>query len=183
MSEKLIADFYNQNHLKLSNFIKSYTPNQVEPADIVSQVFLILIEKARAGETNFIQDCKVNFFYVYRACVNTALKLQRVASKFQRLSIDEFEIDLEDDVICLDKNRAEVNILNQINTHFEDLHWYERKLLEINVIEKKSMRKISKETGITLTAIRNSIKNGKETIKGKTQEDFEDFTNGDFHLL
>ena len=45
------------------------------------------------------------------------------------------------------------------------------------------MRKLAKETHISVTSIFNSCKNYKDIIKSKFGEDFEDYLNGDFHLI
>jgi hypothetical protein len=45
------------------------------------------------------------------------------------------------------------------------------------------MRKLAKETNISVTSIFNSCKNYKDIIKSKFGEDFEDYLNGDFDLI
>jgi hypothetical protein len=45
------------------------------------------------------------------------------------------------------------------------------------------MRKLAKETNISVTSIFNSCKSYKELIKSKFGEDFEDYLNGDFDLI
>lgn len=180
---EIVGEFYKRNHRKLCNFIKSYTPNQVEPADIVSQVFLIILEKVAQGDERFFQDDQLNFFYIYRACVNTALKVQRAANRINKVSIDDLELELEEDLVDHEKVRAELTLHGLVQDGMHDLHWYERTLVRMNVVEGLSMRKISRETGITLTSIKNSIRNAKESIKRPTQEDYTDWANGEFERI
>ena len=46
-----------------------------------------------------------------------------------------------------------------------------------------SMRKLAKETKISVKSIFNSCKNYKDILKSKFGEDFEDYLNGDFNLI
>ena len=45
------------------------------------------------------------------------------------------------------------------------------------------MRKLSADTNISVTSIFNSCKNYKEILNTKFAEDFQDYINGDFHLI
>ena len=45
------------------------------------------------------------------------------------------------------------------------------------------MRKLSKDSNISVTSIFNSCKNYKQILNTKFVEDFQDYINGDFHLI
>ena len=79
---------------------------------------------------------------------------------------------------------AEASILRKINEEVESWdHWYDKKLFKLYYKTDMSMRKLAKETKISVTSIFNSCKNYKDILKSKFGEDFEDYLNGDFNLI
>ena len=47
----------------------------------------------------------------------------------------------------------------------------------------KSMRTITKETGISTSSIFNTLKNCKDIIREEIGEDYEDYLNEDYELI
>ena len=183
--DEAIAKCYKENFTKLANYIKDYVPPGIDPKDVVSNVFLVIMERSRDGQDNFINDDgTLNFFYVYRSCVNTSIKLSNLAKKIKKKPIEDYI-----NKIVLDQTEetarqiAEYNIYENMMEIIDDMHWYDQKLLQLNIDKGYSMRKISRMTTITNSSIKNSIKNAKETIKGITEEDYQDYRNGDYHHI
>lgn len=184
--DEAIANSYKDNHTKLANYIKDFVPPGIDPKDVVSQVYLVIIERTREGHTNFFDEAtnNLNFFYVYRSCVNTSIKLTNIAKKIHKKPIDEYVNKIVlDETTDIEKEVAEHNLHESVMWCVQDLHWYDQKLLDLHINKGYSMRKISRMTKITNSSIKNSIKNAKETIKGQAQEDYEDYTNGDYHHI
>ena len=175
-----IEKFYRKNFKRLTGFIKEYTNGSYEIAsDIVQMVFLRLLEMESEGRTNFYEEDSLNFFYVYRASINTALKYQRAKKKINKVSLDDLEIEIEESIE--DKEAMEKMILI-MDQEMSDLHWYDEKMMRI-YMEGTSMNKIHRETDIGLTSIKNTIKNGKARIYDRLREDWEDYQNGDYDQI
>ena len=175
-----IEKFYRKNFKRLTGFIKEYTDGSYEIAsDIVQMVFLRLLEMESEGGTNFYEEDSLNFFYVYRASINTALKYQRAKKKINKVSLED--VDLEMDDYPEDKEAME-RLIGKMNDELQDLHWYDEKMIRI-YMEGDSMNKIHRETDIGLTSIKNTIKNGKARIYDRLREDWEDFQNGDYDQI
>jgi len=175
-----IEKFYRKNFKRLTGFIKEYTDGSYEIAsDIVQMVFLRLLEMESEGRTNFYEEDSLNFFYVYRASINTALKYQRAKKKINKVSLED--VDLEMDDYPEDKEAME-RLIGKMNSELQDLHWYDEKMIRI-YMEGDSMNKIHRETDIGLTSIKNTIKNGKARIYDRLREDWEDFQNGDYDQI
>lgn len=47
----------------------------------------------------------------------------------------------------------------------EDWHWYDQKLFNLHIVEGMSMRKISRETGISVSSIFKTIKSCKKRLR------------------
>jgi len=176
-----IEKFYRKNFKRLTGFIKEYTDGSYEVAsDIVQMVFLRLLEMESEGRTNFYEEDSLNFFYVYRACINTALKYQRAKKKINKVSLEDF--DVVDQEMEYDQINAMEKMILKMEQEMGDLHWYDEKMMRI-YMEGTSMNKIHRETDIGLTSIKNTIKNGKARIYEELREDWEDFQNGDYDQI
>jgi DNA-directed RNA polymerase specialized sigma24 family protein len=176
-----IEKFYRKNFKRLTGFIKEYTDGSYEVAsDIVQMVFLRLLEMESEGRTNFYEEDSLNFFYVYRACINTALKYQRAKKKINKVSLEDF--DVVDQEMEYDQINAMEKMILKMEQEMGDLHWYDEKMMRI-YMEGTSMNKIHRETDIGLTSIKNTIKNGKARIYEQIKEDWEDFQNGDYDKI
>jgi len=176
-----IETFYRKNFKRLTGFIKEYTDGSYEIAsDIVQMVFLRLLELESEGRTNFYEEDSLNFFYVYRSCINTALKYQRAKKKINKVSLEDF--DIEDYESYPEEKAALEKLIAIMEDEMKELHWYDEKMIKIHM-EGTSMNQIHRETDIGLTSIKNTIKNGKARIYDRLQEDWEDFTNGDYDKI
>ena len=165
-----IENFYRKNFKRLTGFIKQYTDGSYDIAsDIVQMVFLRLLELEQEGRTNFYEDDSLSFFYVYRSCINTALKYQRAKKRIKKVDIEDLE-------------NHSYETYPEEREAMEDMHWYDSKMMRIHM-EGNSMNKIHRETDIGLTSIKNTIKNGKAKIQERIKEDYEDFQNGDFERI
>ena len=176
-----IEKFYRKNFKRLTGFIKEYTDGSYEVAsDIVQMVFLRLLEMESEGRTNFYEEDSLNFFYVYRACINTALKYQRAKKKINKVSLEDF--DVVDQEMEYDQINAMEKMIQKMEQEMGDLHWYDEKMMRI-YMEGTSMNKIHRETDIGLTSIKNTIKNGKAKIYEELREDWEDLSNGEYDKI
>lgn len=176
-----IENFYRKNFKRLTGFIKEYTDGSYEVAsDIVQMVFLRLLEMESEGRTNFYEEDSLNFFYVYRACINTALKYQRAKKKINKVSLEDF--DVVDQEMEYDQINAMEKMILKMEQEMGDLHWYDEKMMRI-YMEGTSMNKIHRETDIGLTSIKNTIKNGKAKIYEQLREDWQDWSNGDYDKI
>lgn len=178
-----IEKFYRKNFKRLTGFIKEYTDGSYEVAsDIVQMVFLRLLELESEGRTNFYEEDSLNFFYVYRACINTALKYQRAKKKINKISLEDMPFDTTEYEAFPEERGAMEKLIIMMEQEMEDLHWYDEKMMRI-YMEGDSMNKIHRETEIGLTSIKNTIKNGKAKIYDRIKEDYEDYQNGDYDKI
>ena len=160
----LVEDFVHELYLRFNKYIKD-------------------VKKIMYNET------EVNKFYVYVTLKNLWTDYSKAKGKHKIIRLDDYEVtyeivDGESENYNYAKHSAEEKIINKIKSEVENWeHWYDRKLFKIYYETDISMRKLAKETNISVTSIFNSCKNYKEMIQSKFGEDFEDYLNGDFHLI
>ena len=160
----LVEDFVHELYLRFNKYIKD-------------------VKKIMYNET------EVNKFYVYVTLKNLWTDYSKAKGKHKIIRLDDYEVtyeivDGESENYNYAKHSAEEKIINKIKSEVENWeHWYDRKLFKIYYETDISMRKLAKETNISVTSIFNRCKNYKEMIQSKFGEDFEDYLNGDFHLI
>jgi hypothetical protein len=83
-----------------------------------------------------------------------------------------------------DSNVEEHNAYNDIclmiDEEIDNWHWYDRKLFKLYRDTDMSMRDIAAETNISLISIFHSIKNYKEILKNKFENDYQDYITNDY---
>jgi len=157
--------------------------------DFVHEMYLRLSKYVGDPKKIMYNDTEVNKFYIYVTLKNLWSDYAKAKGKYKIIRIDDYEVnyevvDGEEEYYDLPKHSAEERMVTKIQSEVESWeHWYDRKLFKIYYETDISMRKLAKETNISVTSIFNSCKNYKELIKSKFGEDFEDYLNGDFDLI
>ena len=158
--------------------------------DFVHEMYLRLNKYIKDPEKIMYNENEVNKFYIYITLKNLWGDYAKAKGKYKIIRIDDYEVNFEvvdgndETNYNYAKQSAEDKILKKIQVEVEGWeHWYDRKLFKIYYETDISMRKLARETNISVTSIFNSCKNYKDIIKSKFGEDFEDYLNGDFHLI
>tara|TARA_R110002012_G_scaffold24451_1_gene81670 strand:+ start:59 stop:706 length:648 start_codon:yes stop_codon:yes gene_type:complete len=68
-----------------------------------------------------------------------------------------------------------VNIIQDIDNFVDTWYWYDAKLFKLYYDKGMSMRKIAKETGISLKSVFNSLKAAKMKLREEFQEDYNKY--------
>lgn len=158
--------------------------------DFIHEMYLRLNKFVGDPKKIMYNKKEVNKFYIYVTLKNLWGDYAKAKGRHRIIRIDDYEVNFEivdsapEDNVNYSKQKAEDKMLNKIKTEVESWeHWYDRKLFKVYYETDISMRKLAKETNISVTSIFNSCKNYKDIIKSKFGEDFEDYINGDFHLI
>jgi RNA polymerase sigma factor (sigma-70 family) len=160
--------------------------------DFVHETYLRLNKYIDNPEKIMYNETEINKFYVYVTIKNLWSDYSKAKSKYVVYSIDNYSkdyvFDTSDKIVYeevnYEKEEAQEYILKKINQEVESWdHWYDKKLFKLYYKTDMSMRKLAKETKISVTSIFNSCKNYKEILQSKFGEDFEDYLNGDFNLI
>ena len=68
---------------------------------------------------------------------------------------------------------------NELNTW----HWYDKSIYELYRDTDLSIRGMATETKISSVNIFHTLKKGKNIMRDKFKEDYEDFNNEDYNLI
>tara|TARA_Y100000114_G_scaffold127180_1_gene123739 strand:+ start:855 stop:1442 length:588 start_codon:yes stop_codon:yes gene_type:complete len=142
---------------------------------------------------------KINSLYIYVTIKNIYYQHKNKLKKKKRFEYKEYDCfdesndennysssfvsTIEDEHNIIEYEQAHQKIINKIEKEIKTWHWYDEKLFRLYYYTDKSLRKIAKETSISLTSIYNSCKNYKEIIKDKYGEDIADLFNKDYDKI
>jgi len=172
----LIEAFYIENRKKLVNFIKGYAGDVDTAEDVVQEVFLRILELEAQGKSHFSQNGKVNFFFVYRSCINLCINLDAGKKKIQKVRFgDLLELDewLEQSA---EENVYETEYLYQdlvqaITDEMDTLRWYDAEVLKLSL--DYSVSALARGTNISRDSLRNTIKIAKNELRERTEKAYE----------
>jgi hypothetical protein len=102
-------------------------------------------------------------------------------SKVNKVSFDDQWTFFDDSNI--EEQEAYNDICLLIDEEIENWNWYDRKLFKLYRDNDFSMRDIAKETNISLISIFHSIKNYKEILKDKFQQDYQNYITNDYNNI
>ena len=140
--------------------------------DIVQESYMALIKYADAKKI-IDENGKVRKGYVFFTLRSLYYQFYNKKKKVNKVSFDE-QWEIFDDS-NLDEHEAYNDICLMIDKELETWHWYDRKLFKLYRDSDMSMRDIAKETNISLISIFHSIKNYKEILNSKFEQDYNDY--------
>jgi RNA polymerase sigma factor (sigma-70 family) len=149
-------------------------PNNV--ADAVQDMYLKLAEiQEKEGNLERITNLSgdVNTVYIFKLLTNESIKTHKKDSK---------TIELPNDIDISDSNNnvpeeAYQELITIINQSINEMHSYEKMLMELHFDYGMSMRKIEQNTGIPTHSIFHTLKNAKQKIKSQASERYNEYRN------
>ena len=135
-------------------------------------------------------DEEVNRFFVYVTLKNMYFDYKKAKNKytfFEYLESDDVDYEYDErmieDSVDFDLPDGFESITNAILKEIKTWPRYDVILASIYFKTDYSLRDLSSKSGISLTSIFNSIKNYRARLKDKLDEDYQDYINGDWHLI
>jgi DNA-directed RNA polymerase specialized sigma24 family protein len=160
--------------------------------DFVQEMYLRLNKYVKEPEKIMYNETDINKFYVYITIKNLYNDYLKERNRHHMVRLDDIEVTYEiveptpeaQRKSEIEKQRAEERLIDLIQDEVGSWDsWYDKKLFKVYYETDISMRKLSKDTNISVTSIFNSCKNYKQILNTKFVEDFQDYINGDFHLI
>lgn len=148
--------------------------------DIVQDTYL-RIYKANSMK-KLVVDGKVNKAFMWVTLRNNYINFARQNTKMYKVEIQDYHMPNQ---IQHDQSRYIANdILEQkINEVVNTFHWYDKQLFELITSGKVSMRKLSRDSGISLSSIANTMNKCRRKLKEAIGEDYLDYVNEDYHKI
>jgi|TARA_R110000744_G_scaffold56031_2_gene118216 hypothetical protein len=161
--------------------------------DIVQEMYIKLHTYADADKT--IIRGKLNQRYIYLTLYSSFINFIREKNKIKKIQIEKFfkdegfiEIPEKDikkfiDSNDIEKEQAYAKICNKMDEELKNWHWYDKKIFEVYRDTNLSIRGMAKDTKISFVNIFHTLKKGKNIMRDKFSEDYEDFKNEDYNKI
>lgn len=148
--------------------------------DIVQETYL-RIHHAKSMK-KIVKNEKVNRAFMWITLRNNYINFAKQKSKMYKVQLEEYHMNtrienstprhIANDILD-DKIQAEIN----------SWHWYDRDMFKLITSGEVSMRKVSKESKISLSSIANTMNKCRKRLKEAIGEDYEDYLNGDYQKI
>ena len=94
-------------------------------------------------------------------------KFHKLGNKFiysEDLPVDMIDYRADDPGVEYEKEQFD-KVIDKVESIIDDWYWYDKRVFNIHFFDEMSMRKIARETKISLSSIFNTLSNGKKKIK------------------
>tara|TARA_R110000744_G_scaffold6534_2_gene22822 strand:+ start:4146 stop:4691 length:546 start_codon:yes stop_codon:yes gene_type:complete len=148
--------------------------------DIVQESYIALHKYAKPDSV--VKKGIVNKAYMYFTLRSLTFQFYNKRKKINKIRVDFDRLEIEE-INNIPEKEAFEKFYHLIETETNDWHWYDKKLFDLYKDTNLSIRKIAAETKISWVSIFNTLKNCKQKIKDKHQENYEDLKNEDFDKI
>lgn len=151
---------------------KSFGCDDESANELVQEMYIKIVHRHSDSLHKIMYSkTEINTYYVYIALRNLYLDGFHKYSKDNHVPIGE---GVRDDI---DEDKMEMenlfdNLVSRIDDIVSDWYWYDKKMWNVHFYNKKSMRRIAKETKISLSSIFNTLSNGKEKVRENASEEY-----------
>lgn len=167
-------------------------------ADDIVQEMYVRIDKYVEDPDKIInpKTGEINSFYIFVTMKNIHFHWYNQNARMASFEIKDYDFfseedyndslctnTLDEDQLLHDREEAYQRVVDSISDEIKKWHWYDEKLFKLYFMTDMSLRDIASETKISLSSIYNSLKNLKEHIQDKFQEDVEDLFNEDYDKI
>tara|TARA_R110002124_G_C8932590_1_gene512138 strand:- start:1506 stop:2078 length:573 start_codon:yes stop_codon:yes gene_type:complete len=161
--------------------------------DIVQESYLKIIKYA--DNKNVYSNGKYSKAYMYFTIRSVFLNYIKLKNKVHKIQIEEFYKDEEFTEIQakyierftssndLNKEDAFWRLCEKMDNELNTWHWYDKSIYELYRDTDLSIRGMASETKISPVNIFHTLKKGKNIMRDKFKEDYEDFNNQDYNLI
>jgi hypothetical protein len=159
---------------------RSFRISDSDANELVQEMYVRICKYVDDHDRIMYNPAELNTYYIYVTLRNLYLSSFHKDKRINHYSIDDALhmddfIDLNYKCMNLENQIEFNNLVKEIQTEVLEWYWYDKKIWDIHFNSQMSMRKISRETNISLSSIFNTLSNGKKKIRDKTQEQYKKY--------
>lgn len=171
-----VIDILAKKHKDWVNMAKSFGLSDDDANEIVQQMYLRITNYVTDPNKIIYKGEEVNTFYVYVTLRNIYLSNGYKPNK-RLVYIEDIsrDLEIEDETVNVRQKELFDEVIDAVDDIVDSWYWYDKKIFNIHFYEQMSMRKIAKETKISLSSIFNTLSNGKAKIKQEVIKKYEEY--------
>lgn len=198
-----VLNLLAKSHKEWVYIARSFGISKTDAEEIVQQMYIDLAESVEDVTKIMYNETEVNKYYVYVSLKNLyylnwhiqGKKSKKVVTKPATCYSDKFDsqdeffefVLGEDETMSTEMLQIKDDALNKIHqairNEVDSWHNYNKRVFKIVHDQGVSQRELARETTISLSSIHNTVKNGREKLKEKFGEDYQDYSNGDYEKV
>lgn len=150
--------------------------------DIVQESYIALAKYADPNK--IIKDGKVSRGYMFFTLRSLYYQYYNKKKKVEKIRIDDNQVFLQiPQVDGMEEQEAFHKICLLVDEVANEWTWYDKRMWKLYSQTDMSIRKLAAETTISWVSIFNTLKNLKQELKDKLQEDYIDLKNEDYERI
>ncbi len=174
--EVRVIDILAEKHNDWINMAKSFGVSPEDANELVQQMYIRITDYVGNAKKILYNDTEVNTYYVYVTLRNLYLSKHHSGKKNTIYLEEQKDIDIMLLPESVEEQKRNFDkIFDKIDRITEDWYWYDKKIFNIHFYNQMSMRKISRETKISLSSIFNTLSNGKKKIREGAIEEYRKY--------
>mgnify|MGYP003118163097 CR=1 FL=1 len=171
-----VIDILADKHEDWLNMAKSFGISDDDANELVQQMYIRITDYVSDVEKILYNETEVNTYYVYVTLRNLYLRRHHKNNPKEVYLEDQENIDQITPVENIKEQKEKFDeIFDKIDNITKDWYWYDKRIFNIHFYDEMSMRKISRETKISLSSIFNTLSNGKEKIRKGAIEEYRKY--------
>ena len=188
--KETVLEVLSKRHSEWLNMAMSFKVSKTDADELVSGMYLKMHDYIKDVDRIMYSENEVNTFYIFKTIQNLFRSKYHITGKTGGMNNDKHSrVDfnsgdwhfLGSDVLDIDA-RSEfeeymdsqfTSMKSEINDVVESWYWYDKKLYKLNTEEGMSMRKIAKDTNISLKSVFLTLKGCKSRIKEVFQDRYD----------
>jgi DNA-directed RNA polymerase specialized sigma24 family protein len=185
----MLDDIAREHKLWIKMSLNMGVPNWYAE-DLVQSMYVRIHNYVKDESKVYYRPNKINHFFIWTTLKNMWITYVNKAKRnpFKEMKDVLFEEEWYNSNIMQEPETEQMlamdRLLDKIREEVDSWdYWYDTKLFQVYFLSHIGMRQLSRDTGISLSSIYNSIKKYKEIIREKFSEDWEDYKNQDFDLI
>ena len=163
MGEMSPLDYFCEYHSEWLRMARAISPN----ADDILQEAYLKIYSSFSKRPEKLAEMHYNQLSMYMWLTLKSCSIRDAKCESQYSELPENLEQCEEKYI---EPRDAVGILKVVQREVTKWDWYEKRLFELHYEQGIPMRKISRETGISLSSIFHTLKNCRNQLKDKINE-------------
>ena len=176
--EKQVIDILADKHKDWFFMAKSFGVSDGEANELVQQMYIRVSDYVSDVKKIMYNETEVNTYYVYVTLRNLFLSNFHKIDKrvVYESDVSSASFDHQQTLINLEQEKEYFDkVIDKIDSLVDKWYWYDKRVFKIHFYDQMSMRKIAKETKISLSSIFNTLTNGKSKIKKNAIKEYQKY--------
>ena len=171
--KETVLEVLSKRHSEWLNMAMSFKVSKTDADELVSGMYLKMHDYIKDVDRIMYSENEVNTFYIYKTIQNLfRSKVDFNSGDWHFLGSDVLDVDARSEFEEYMDSQF-TSMKSEINDVIDTWYWYDKKLYKLNTEEGMSMRKIAKDTNISLKSVFLTLKGCKSRVREVFQDRYD----------